>query len=128
MPPPGNALSLEQERRLIWAPDVVGSICFLVASWLAYSEVNRGVVPRSDGSIGWRITALNMAGSVAFGVAAVASRYVRSDGQIANVPLVNAGTFVGACCFLIGAVLLPVESARESGPDRAASRAGPGWS
>ena len=116
-----DVLSLEQQRRLIWAPDVVGSICFLVASWLAYTELNRGLLPRSDGSVGWRITAVNLVGSVAFGVAAVASRYLRSDGQIANVPLVNAGTFIGACCFLIGAVLLPVESARDSGPDPSGS-------
>ena len=32
-------LSLEQGKQLIWRPDVLGSVCFLVASWLAYSEV-----------------------------------------------------------------------------------------
>ena len=70
-------LTLAQERHLVWAPDVVGSICFLVASWLAYAEVNRGVLPRSDRSVGWSIAALNLLGSVAFGVAAVAARYLR---------------------------------------------------
>ena len=39
-------LNLAQERHLIWAPDVLGSVAFLVASWLAYSEVNRGILPR----------------------------------------------------------------------------------
>lgn len=110
-------LTLEQERRLIWAPDVLGSICFLVASWLAYSEVNRGVLPRSDRSVGWRIAALNMAGSVAFGVAAVAARYLPTTGELANIALVNLGTFVGAVCFLVGAVLLPVESAVDASAD-----------
>ena len=38
-------LTTEQAKRLVWAPDVYGSICFLVASWLAYSEVNRGDPP-----------------------------------------------------------------------------------
>ena len=108
-----DALSVAQERLLIWAPDVVGSICFLVASWLAYSEVNRGALPRSDGSIGWRITAVNLGGSLAFGGAAVASRYLRGSGEVANVTLVNLGTFVGALGFLAGALLLPVESAKE---------------
>ena len=56
-------LTTAQARHLIWAPDVLGSICFLVASWFAYAEVNRGVLPRSDRSIGWRIAALNMLGS-----------------------------------------------------------------
>ncbi|WP_082570614.1 YrhK family protein [Cellulomonas sp. Root485] len=106
-------LTTAQARHLIWAPDVLGSICFLVASWFAYAEVNRGVLPRSDRSIGWRIAALNMLGSVAFGVSAVAARYVRSTGELANLELVNLGTFVGAVCFFVGAVLLPVESAKE---------------
>ncbi|WP_421733974.1 hypothetical protein [Cellulomonas sp.] len=106
-------LTLAQERHLVWAPDVGGSICFLVASWLAYAEVNRGILPRSDRSVGWGIAALNLLGSVAFGVAAVAARYLRSTGELANLPLVNLGTFLGAVCFLVGAVLLPVESARE---------------
>ena len=59
-----------------------GPICFLVASWFAYAEVNRGVLPRSDRSVGWRIAALNMLGSIAFGVSAVAARYVPSTGEL----------------------------------------------
>jgi len=106
-------LTAAQARHLVWAPDVYGSICFLVASWFAYAEVNRGVLPRSDRSVGWRIAALNMLGSVAFGISAVAARYVPSTGESANLALVNLGTFLGAVCFLVGAVLLPVESARE---------------
>ncbi|WP_163543137.1 YrhK family protein [Occultella kanbiaonis] len=102
-----------QERRLIWGPDLAGSVCFLIASWLAYSEVNRGIVPRPDRSVGWRIAALNLVGSVAFGAAAIAARYLRTTDEPANVALVNLGTFVGAICFLLGAVLLPVESATD---------------
>jgi hypothetical protein len=108
-----SGLSLGQERQLIWAPDVAGSICFLVASWLAYAEVNRGLLPRSDRSVGWGIAALNLLGSVAFGAAAVAARYVGGTGEPANIALVNFGTGLGALCFLVGAILLPVESARD---------------
>lgn len=107
-------LSAGQEVRLIWAPDVVGSICFLVASSMAWAEVNHGLRPRPDGSVGWRIAAFNMVGSIAFGAAAVAARYVSTTGEPANIALVNLGTFAGAICFLVGAVLLPVESARDA--------------
>ncbi|MEZ5239645.1 MAG: YrhK family protein [Microthrixaceae bacterium] len=100
--------------RWVWAPDVAGSVCFLVASWLAYSEVNRGVLPRSDRSVGWRIAAVNMAGSIAFGVSAVAARY--RGGQVADPALVNASTLAGALCFGLGALLLPLESALDSAP------------
>jgi hypothetical protein len=109
-----RTLDASQDERLIWAPDVVGSGCFLVASWLAYAEVNRGALPRSDRSVGWRIAAVNLLGSIAFGAAAVAARYVPTSGEPADIALVNIGTCAGAVCFLIGAVLLPVESSRDA--------------
>ncbi|UYM03544.1 hypothetical protein [Solicola gregarius] len=112
-------LSVDREVHVIWTPDLAGSICFLVASWLAYTEVNPGLLPRSDRSVGWRICVLNLAGSVAFGAAAVGSRYVPSTGEPANIALVNLGTFTGAICFLLGAVLLPVESAHDATVDEA---------
>ena len=106
-------LSTQQDRRLIWAPDIVGSTCFLVASWLAYSEVvsRHWWTPERD--LGWGISALNLGGAVAFGIAAVGARYLVSSGDEANVTLVNLGTFVGAVCFFVGAALLPVESATQ---------------
>jgi len=109
-------LTLQHEQRLIWAPDVLGSICFLIASWLACSEVCPRLWCRRDRSLGWWISDLNLVGSVAFGVSAVAARYLTTTGVPANISLVNLGTFIGAVCFLAGAALLPVESAREASP------------
>ncbi len=110
----GTGLSVAQARRWVWSPDVFGSVAFLVASWLAYAEVassERGVRQRS---LGWWIAMLNLLGSVAFGVSAIAARYVHSTGEIANISLVNLATFLGALGFFVGAALLPVESARGS--------------
>ena len=109
-----TSLTVIQERRWIWVPDVVGSICFLVASWLAYGEAAAGGHGVRGRGVGWWICWLNLAGSVAFGLAAVGARYLRATGEIANIALVNLGTFAGAVCFFLGAALLPVESARES--------------
>jgi hypothetical protein len=106
-----DALSFEQERRLIWAPDFWGSGCFLVASWLAYVEVAPRVWHRPRGDLGWTIAALNLAGSIAFGLSAIGARYLTTTGEPANITLVNLGTLVGAVCFFVGAALLPVESA-----------------
>lgn len=106
-----DALSFDQERRLIWAPDVWGSVCFLVASWLAYSEVAPRPWHRPRGDLGWDIAALNLVGSIAFGLSAVGARYLTTTGEPANITLVNVGTFVGAVCFFLGALLLPAESA-----------------
>lgn len=102
--------SLHQQRRLIWGPDVLGSICFLVASWLAFAEVGPSLRDLRHRGIGWWIAALNLLGSIAFGIAAIAARYLTTTGEPANIARVNAGTFIGAVCFFIGAALLPVES------------------
>ncbi|MGK3951421.1 hypothetical protein ACLKM7_03765 [Microbacterium sp. I2] len=106
-----ESLALDQEKHLIWAPDLWGSVCFLVASALAYAEVSPHVWRRPRGDVGWNIALLNLVGSVAFGLAAVAARYLPTTGEPANIALVNLGTFLGAVCFFVGAALLPVESA-----------------
>ena len=50
--------------------------------------------------------ALNLLGSVAFGVAALAAFVLPTTGEVLNITLVNVGTFIGAICFLLGAYLL----------------------
>ena len=106
----GNAvrisLSTQGAQHHIWRPDAIGSVCFLVASGMAWFEVCNGWTAWSPSSISWWITALNLVGSVAFGASAVASYIVPSTGQIWHVELSNLGTFVGALCFLGGALLL----------------------
>ena len=106
-----DELTLQQERHLIWAPDLWGSVCFLVASWLAYVEVSPHLWHRPRGDLGWEIAALNLAGSVAFGAAAIGARYLTTTEEPANITLVNLGTVAGAVCFFFGALLLPAESA-----------------
>jgi hypothetical protein len=109
-----DSLDLEEDVRLIWAPDVYGSICFLVASWLACVAVYPRFWRPPQATLEWSIGILNLVGSIAFGVAAVAARYLSTTGEPANIRLVNLGTFAGAVCFLVGALLLPVQSARDN--------------
>jgi hypothetical protein len=109
-------LSATQANRLVWTPDALGSICFLVASGLAWVEVSRAWWSWRPRSLSWRITAVNLAGSIAFGASAVASHLVPASDQPRNVPLMNLGTFVGALCFLVGAVLLLPERTRDDVP------------
>ena len=105
-------LSASQANRLVWTPDALGSICFLVASGLAWAEVAHGWWSWRPRSLSWLITALNLAGSIAFGASAVASHVVPASDEPRNVTLMNLGTFVGALCFLVGAVLLLPERTR----------------
>src|SRR5271157_5630044 len=98
-------LGASSNHHPVWRPDALGSVCFLVSSWLSWAEECHGPFAWRPSSISWRITFLNLAGSVAFGASAIAS-YVKPNGDLVSLALTNLGTFVGAVCFLVGAVLL----------------------
>jgi predicted membrane channel-forming protein YqfA (hemolysin III family) len=96
-----DALDTTAENRLVWAPDAFGSICFLVASAIAFA-----VVRNKRGTRDRRIAVVNLAGSVAFGVSAVASYIVPAKGSELDLAAANVTTVLGALCFLTGALML----------------------
>jgi hypothetical protein len=100
------ALSTSQQERLVWAPDMFGSIAFMIASTLAWLEVCHGWWHWDPRDTSWRIVALNLLGSIAFQVSAIAAFIRPATGELVNVPIANLGTFVGAVCFFFGALLL----------------------
>ena len=66
-------------NRLVWRPDVYGSIAFLAASYLADVAVTRRVWRWQAGSRpGW-IAKLNLLGSVAFGLSATSGLHAAHD-------------------------------------------------
>jgi hypothetical protein len=99
-------LTAEAANRHVWRPDAVGSICFLVASLLAWFEVCHAWAAWRPRLWSWWITLLNLLGSIAFGVSAVAGYISPATGQLRNAERANLGTFVGAVCFLVAALLL----------------------
>ncbi|MFZ4519539.1 MAG: hypothetical protein ACOYOP_14195 [Microthrixaceae bacterium] len=99
-------------NQFVWRPDVFGSIAFLVASYLAWAEVCDGPGSVRSHDVSWWVVTLNLAGSVAFGVSAVGAFTLPSTGDVTSFRLDNGGTFVGAICFLVGAVLLIPEARR----------------
>jgi hypothetical protein len=101
-----SGLDASAANRLVWRPDVFGSVCFLVASALAWLEVCHAWGAWRVRDASWWIAALNLFGSVAFGVSAFAAKVVSASGEVRNVELVNLGTFVGAVAFFAGALLL----------------------
>ena len=119
----GNAvredLSAQAAHQHVWRPDAVGSACFLVASALAWFEVCHGWAGWRPRSWSWWITLLNLIGSVAFGVSAVAGYINPATGQLHNAERSNLGTFIGAVCFLAGALLLLPERTEEAGGQEA---------
>ena len=101
-----TALSAQEAQRRVWVPDAVGSIAFLVASALAFAEVRRPWITWRPKDLAWSVTMLNMVGSLAFGLSAIGARYINDTLSLTNPQLANAGTWVGALCFLLGAIFL----------------------
>lgn len=88
-----------------WRPDAWGSICFLVASTFAVVATTDREGLWDPHARTWRCTWLNMAGSVFFGISAVGAYVIPETGSLVNEIWANLGTFLGALCFLVAALL-----------------------
>jgi len=108
----GN-LSLTQINTLVCGPDIYGSICFIIASALAWLEISHAFWSWNPRKFSWWIAIFNIIGSLAFGISAAAAYIVPATGLPKNEILVNLGTFIGAICFLIGGLLLLPERTKE---------------
>jgi hypothetical protein len=95
------AQAVTAERRFVWAPDATGSAAFLVSGVLALAAVGVLAVRSRDGLAAW----VNMVGCIAFGVSAAAA-FVTRTGTTVDTRLANLGTFLGALCFLVAALML----------------------
>lgn len=101
-----SLMTIQQMNSQVWTPDAYGSICFLVASGLVWIEVGHSIFSWKIGSLSWQIAALNLIGSIAFGISAISVFILPITGNPINITVVNLGTFIGGVCFLIGALLL----------------------
>jgi hypothetical protein len=95
-----TALSDPTYDKLVWRPDALGSICFLVSGAIAYrASARRGWLPLR-GKAGWWEPSINFLGCLFFGVAAIAGYVVPSSGSLLDLAAANWTTAAGAACFL----------------------------
>jgi len=99
------AHAVKPERRLVWAPDFLGSVAFLVSGALGVVAVTAVVGVFELKSRDWQAEWINMLGCVAFGVSALGA-FVTKSGVTVDALLANVGTFIGALCFLVAALLI----------------------
>jgi hypothetical protein len=95
-----DRLSDREFDLVVWTPDAIGSICFLVASGIAAYAVRH-----ADRRAKW-IGGLNLAGSAAFGISAIAALIVPDTKDIVNAAAATSWTLIGALCFLVAAFML----------------------
>ena len=108
------------ENMFVWTPNMVGSVCFFVSSWLACREIYHGKILFQPRNLGWWITMFNLAGSVFFLISALLA-FFAPDTAHTMQPLrmwwSNFFTLAGALCFLIAAYLLLPEMFEQEDED-----------
>jgi hypothetical protein len=99
-----TALSNPNYDRLVWRPDALGSVCFLLSGAIAYvaSPLHRWL-PAREGP-GWWEPGLNLLGCVFFGISAIAGYVVPDTGSMLDLAAANWNTSLGAACFLVNAL------------------------
>lgn len=100
-----DGLSVRATNQLIWGPDMIGCVFFLVSGHLALVEVCHGRLRVRARDLGWWVVAVNQLGSVLFLVSALAAYTRPATGTPVNVAIANWGTLAGALCFVLGGVL-----------------------
>ena len=98
------AVSNPDYNRLVWRPDAVGSVCFLVSGAIAYRASRRHGLWPARGGRGWWQPAVNLLGCVFFGISAIAGHVVPSSGSVLDLAASNWTTCLGALCFLVCAL------------------------
>ena len=106
--------------QVVWRPDFYGSVLFLVSSLFAILAAGRLLSWRPR-EAAWWVAWLNMLGSIAFMASAVGAFVIPRTSSTIDLTLADRGTFVGAVCFFLGA-LLAIPAFRQTG--RTAARAG----
>jgi len=94
-------LTIAQEHRLVWSPEVVGCVLFLVSGHLALTEMRHDRPRGRRTDLGWWIVVVNQLGSVLFMVAAIAAFVRPATGDELAVGIANWGTLTGALCFAV---------------------------
>ena len=91
-------------RHLVWWPDAAGSAAFLVSGALGVVAVILTVGLVRVKSRLWLAACTSMIGSIAFGASAIGA-FITKTGSTEDAQLAQLGTFGGALCFLIAALL-----------------------
>ncbi len=98
---------------LVWVPDIIGSILFLVSGYLAFIETCHTYWAWQPNSSSWWVVFTNLLGCIGFMVSAVLAIVLPGTPSIEVVHLSIFFTLLGAIGFLVGSLLMLPETAFE---------------
>jgi len=102
-------LTIAQLHRLVWSPEIIGCVLFLVSGHLALTEMHRDRPPGARADLGWWIAVVNQVGSALFMAAGIAAFVRPETGDALAVGIANWATFSGAACFAAAGVMQEFE-------------------
>lgn len=94
-----TGLEQQQVDRLIWTPEMVGCVLFLISGHIAIIEVCHGRFRFLPHALAWWIVTVNQLGSWLFLLSGLAAFVRPATGTVINVAVINWGTALGAACF-----------------------------
>jgi hypothetical protein len=101
-----SGLGWEGEDILVWTPNMLGCICFLVASYLAYMEVSHTRWSFQPNQVSWWVAISNLLGSVAFQISALFSVTLPGPADVEAQWYASFYTLLGGIGFLVGSYLM----------------------
>jgi hypothetical protein len=102
-------LTIAQLHRLVWSPEIIGCVLFLVSGHLALTEMHRDRPRGARADLGWWIVVVNQVGSALFMAAGIAAFVRPETGDALAVGIANWATFTGAACFAAAGVMQEFE-------------------
>jgi hypothetical protein len=102
-------LSVAQLHRLVWSPEFVGCILFLVSGQIALGALWRRRRRGEEPYLEWSLALVNQLGSLLFMVAAIAAFVRPATGDALAVGVANWATLTGALCFAFGGAIQELE-------------------
>lgn len=96
-------LSIVQQEVLLWVPDLLGSVLFLVSSSIFF-RLARPIQGREEEGQDRSLALLNMAGSAFFILSALGAYVSPLTGAQAYPFVANLGTLIGAAFFLVSSI------------------------
>jgi hypothetical protein len=102
-----------EQDLVVWIPDMLGSILFLLSGYLAFVEVCYCSWAWRPRSLSWWIVIINLLGCLGFLVSAILSLVLPIGEREWVATIAVRFTLFGAICFLAGSLLLLPETAIE---------------
>ncbi|MEM1368972.1 MAG: hypothetical protein AAGG02_13345 [Cyanobacteria bacterium P01_H01_bin.15] len=116
------ALTWFQQNLLIWLPNILGSVLFLLSGYSAFIETchaHWGCRPRN---LSWWVVFINFLGCMAFMISALFSFVPAKSPSFDAVTISVSFTLWGALCFFVGSLLMWPETALAELHQKSSSR------